>query len=77
MIFRCVFTAALIFAVSGCGLLDSTPRFQENCSRYGFKPGTDAFANCVLQQSQQEDDDIQRSMDRDNRLDAAGKKKDY
>lgn len=37
---------------------------QDKCVSFGFQPGTDAFANCMMQQSAKHDEDERRSMDR-------------
>lgn len=38
---------------------------QEQCSSFGFRPGTDAFANCMMQQSAQRADLAERQMEAD------------
>lgn len=37
----------LTTGLSACGAAEN------NCHRYGFKPGTDAYANCLQQQELQ------------------------
>jgi len=56
---RTVLIAALtvgVAALAGCNTGPATPEeaslIQSQCQSFGFKPGTDAFANCVLQMDQ-------------------------
>ena len=37
---------------------------QDKCSSYGFRPGTDNFAKCMMSQDRQRAEDEQRSLDR-------------
>lgn len=54
-------------AVAGCvSAEDQRAMDQEKCSSFGFQPGTDSFAKCMMKQSAQRDDDDQRSLDRIN-----------
>ncbi len=62
--------------LSGCGLDDAVSRmnmaqFREKCAGFGFQPGTDAFAKCVMQQSTERDRFNQHIVDQENRQDAA------
>jgi len=40
---------------------------QEACAAYGFKPGTDAFANCLMTREAQLNDAISQTL-RDNEM---------
>jgi hypothetical protein len=59
--FKYALFAALALVLSGCASIDD---FREACDSFGFKPGTDAYSNCVMRQSEQNDQNIERSMDR-------------
>ncbi|GHC79030.1 hypothetical protein [Limoniibacter endophyticus] len=37
---------------------------QDKCSSFGFRPGTDAFSNCMMNQNTQRADDERRFLDR-------------
>lgn len=48
----------MLLAVGGCLLaaacettsdVELQAKFQAKCEKYGFKPGTDAFANCLME----------------------------
>jgi len=41
-------------------LLAACVSAEERCSSYGFKPGTQAYANCAMQVSQENSDRAQR-----------------
>ncbi|WP_425287446.1 hypothetical protein [Paramesorhizobium deserti] len=43
---------------------------QDKCSSFGFAQGTDAFANCMMQQDSQRADLEQRQWEADERADA-------
>ncbi|WP_157645118.1 hypothetical protein [Burkholderia ubonensis] len=51
-----VFSSALAaLALTSCAAIDdlenlSTEAYMRTCDKFGFVRGTDAFANCVLQQ---------------------------
>lgn len=49
-------------AVAGCVTADDV--YRDNCASFGFRPGTDAFANCMMEQSARHDEDEQRAQDR-------------
>lgn len=56
-------------SLGGCGVDDwvnrmNAERFQKACASYGFQPNTTAFANCMLQQSAQNEEANQRIQDR-------------
>lgn len=51
----------MLLAVGGCLLAagcettsdaELQAKFQAKCEKYGFKPGTDAFANCLMETEQ-------------------------
>ena len=46
---------------------------QKVCDGFGFQRGTDAYANCMMQQAAQREEETQRGMDR-SQLEAAAKK---
>lgn len=48
--------------IAGCVTADEV--YQDTCTSFGFKPGTDAFANCMMEQSARHDADEQRAQDR-------------
>lgn len=54
--------AAVPLVITGCVTADEV--FQDKCSSFGFRPGTDAFANCMMQQSALHEQDEQRAQDR-------------
>lgn len=57
--------AILPLALTACVSADDQLNIdQDKCASFGFQPGTDAFANCMMQQSAKRDDDERRSMDR-------------
>ncbi|MGD1827165.1 Lipoprotein [Chromobacterium violaceum] len=35
---------------------------QQTCANYGFKPGTDTFANCMMKRSDKRADDMRANM---------------
>ncbi|QWK81232.1 hypothetical protein [Ochrobactrum sp. BTU1] len=45
-------------AVVGCVMDDEIN--QDKCSSFGFRTGTDAFANCMMEQSARQDEERQR-----------------
>ena len=62
----------------GCGLDDAVNRmnmaqFRQKCAGFGFQPGTDAFAKCMMQQSTERDQFNQHIVDQENKQDAAAK----
>jgi hypothetical protein len=44
-----VVSAVLVLALAGCASIGE--QWQARCASYGFTPGTDAFANCIQQES--------------------------
>ncbi len=70
--------AGTVATLSGCGVDDwvnrmNAERFQKACVGFGFTPSTPAFANCMMQQSAQNDEMNPRIQDR-AALDAAAEK---
>lgn len=59
--FRHMLFALLPLAVAGCVTAEEVD--QDKCSSFGFRPGTDAFANCMMEQSARHDDEERRYMD--------------
>jgi hypothetical protein len=41
---------------------------EQQCAGYGFQPGTDAYANCMMKQSDRREDQARRDQDRLARL---------
>ncbi|PLP57526.1 hypothetical protein CYK37_20600 [Mesorhizobium loti] len=57
--------ALLPLAAAGCvSAEDQRAADQNKCASFGFEPGTDAFANCMMKQNAQRDEDDQRFLDR-------------
>lgn len=55
----------LPLVMAGCvSAEDQRAMDQDRCNSFGFQLGTDAFANCMMQQSALRDEDEQRSLDR-------------
>ena len=55
----------LSLAAAGCvSTEDKRAMDTEKCSSFGFQPGTDAFATCMMRQDSQRAADEQRSLDR-------------
>jgi hypothetical protein len=65
-----VLIALAPLAVAGCvSSEDQRAMDQEKCASFGFRPETNAFADCMMKQSTQRDDDNQRFLDRMDRQD--------
>lgn len=67
--FRWIILAGVLACLSGCGVDNwvagmNNERFQNACSGFGFAPGTAAFSNCMMQQSAQNEAEIQSIQDR-------------
>jgi hypothetical protein len=59
----------MVALLSGCGVDDwvnrmNAERFRKACVGFGFSPNTTAFANCMMQQSAQDQEENQRMQDR-------------
>ncbi|MFC3723108.1 hypothetical protein [Neoaquamicrobium sediminum] len=55
----------LPFAAAGCVSTDDQRAMDaEKCNSFGFQPGTDGFATCMMRQDAQRTADEQRSLDR-------------
>jgi len=52
-------------AIAGCVTAEEVDR--DTCASFGFRPDTDTFANCMMEQSARADDE-RRQWDRDRRL---------
>ncbi|MGI8389175.1 hypothetical protein [Brucella anthropi] len=52
---RYLLSALVPLAVAGCVTAEEVD--QDKCSSFGFRPGTDAFANCMMEQSARADDE--------------------
>lgn len=59
---RHILLAFVPLTVIGCVTADEVN--QDTCSSFGFRPGTDAFANCMMEQSARHEADEQRAQDR-------------
>lgn len=59
---RHLLLAFVPLAIAGCVAADEV--YQDTCTSFGFRPGTDAFANCMMEQSARHDEDEQRAQDR-------------
>ncbi|PZP46595.1 MAG: hypothetical protein DI601_06150 [Azospirillum brasilense] len=67
-----------LLPLAGCGVDAALDRLvqaedQKTCDGFGFQRGTDAYANCMMHQSAQREEEIQRGMDR-SELESAAKK---
>ena len=55
----------LSMAVTGCvSVEDQRSMDQDKCSSFGYRPGTDRFADCMMEQSSQRAENEQRAQDR-------------
>jgi len=68
----------LLVTLGACGVEQALDRMdheadERQCRDFGFRPGTDTFANCMQQQEAQRREEIQRSLDRQAKEDAARK----
>jgi len=59
---RHLLLAFVPLVVVGCVTADEVN--QDTCSSFGFRPGTDAFANCMMEQNARHEADEQRAQDR-------------
>ncbi|NOG70912.1 hypothetical protein [Roseicella sp. DB1501] len=55
--------------LAGCGLNDALDRMdreadQKRCDGFGFQRGTEAYANCLMQQAAQREAESQQALDR-------------
>lgn len=54
----------LPLAIAGCvSAEDQRTADQEKCASYGYQPGTEGFANCMMSQDFNRDDDQRRTME--------------
>lgn len=54
----------LPFATAGCvSDADQHSADQDKCSSYGYRPGSNRFADCMMEQDQQRANDQRRTMD--------------
>ena len=59
----------LVMSAAVCAAVDAMERadeanYRSRCATVGFRPGTDAFAECMMQQFAQDEARNQRSIDR-------------
>lgn len=67
---RYVLLALVPLAVAGCvSAEDQRAMDQEKCASFGYRRGTDSFADCMMKQSVQRDADERRFEDRMERRD--------
>lgn len=67
---RYLLIALVPLAVAGCvSAEDQRAMDEEKCTSYGYRPGTDRFADCMMSRDQQRADDQQRTMDELERQD--------
>ena len=59
MLYRILLLGLVALPLAGCGL-DKMEEKQDHktCVRYGFEPGTTAFAQCMQKESIHRDDEI-------------------
>lgn len=55
---RYMLLALVPLAVAGC--ITAEEEDQNNCSSYGFRTGTDAYANCMMEQSVRREEKYRR-----------------
>ncbi|TCQ74469.1 hypothetical protein EDF68_11635 [Ochrobactrum sp. BH3] len=55
---RYLLLALVPLAVAGCVTAEEVD--QDKCSSFGFRPGTNAFANCMMEQSARAEDENRR-----------------
>ncbi|MEP7452810.1 hypothetical protein [Phyllobacterium sp. SB3] len=61
---RYVLIALVPLAVAGCvSSEDQQATNQDKCASYGYRQGTNRFADCMMDQDQKRADDQQRTMD--------------
>lgn len=57
--------ALVPLAIGGCVSSEEQQTMdQEKCASFGYRPGTDGFAGCMMQQNTQRANDEQRFLDR-------------
>ncbi|SFU22285.1 hypothetical protein [Mesorhizobium sp. YR577] len=68
---RYLLIALVPLAVAGCvSSEDQRAMDQDKCASYGYRPGTNRFADCMMDQDQQRADDQRRTMESLERQDA-------
>ncbi len=68
---RYLLIALVPLAVAGCvSAEDQRAMDQDKCASYGYRPGTNRFADCMMDQDQQRADDQRRTMESLERQDA-------
>ena len=53
----CMLATALLLAACGPSPAEQHAMDEQKCSGFGFPPGTDAFANCMMKTTQQREAD--------------------
>lgn len=71
----------LVLLLGGCGVGEALDRMdhatdQRACNGFGFRPGTDAYANCMMQQAVLREEEVQRQMDRSQFERATSRRRD-
>lgn len=60
---RYLLIALVPLALAGCvSAEDQRTTDQDKCASYGYRPGTNRFADCMMEQDQQRADDQRRTM---------------
>lgn len=60
----CLLLVLAPLALAGCVSADDQRAADQNkCASYGYEPGTDRFADCMMTQDNQRANDQQRTMD--------------
>lgn len=68
---RYLLLAFVPLVVAGCvSAEDQRAMDQDKCASYGYRPGTNRFADCMMDQDQQRADDQRRTMESLERQDA-------
>lgn len=61
---RFLLIAIVPLALAGCvSAKDQRTSDQDKCASYGYRPGTNGFANCMMSRDEQRSDDQQRTME--------------
>ena len=61
---------SLVALLGGCGVIAALDQMsreadQQACDGFGFRRGTDAYSNCMMQQAAQREQEDQRARDRE------------
>ena len=69
---RHFFILVLPIFLTSCGINDKLDemdmeKHRSICENYGFKKGSESFSNCMLKLDEIENDNVQKSLDRERR----------